>query len=475
MISRGGKKSRRFGHGSCSYVILADADIWREAAKKNLDKNFNAQQASFSKGIQEDITTMAKEAVAGGIFLQPVRMEFELARAEDKKQDYSDLQQAYDTAYEAYAIYKAQGYNNETIESLQRAIPVWEKALQEADLKNKKARINKKIAKALHWNIAWAAMFSNDYDKSLKHLRTHLSLNNGSGSTPLIRQTEARKTAYETNGELAESTESVNRYLEQSNTYRSNLNIVHVTKASLPPFRAAHRKRVRMARLKENLESDGAAGGDMASVEGNPYAEQMTKTAFQGYTIHVAPYIGTKMDAFPKEMCELTMLNEVSITYNDLQSLPEEIGNLTDLKVLKLNNNKIGELPSGIGNLKKLTELNLGKNRLTELPAEIGNLSGLETLNLGGNRLTTLPAELGNLENLETLNLANNQFTSLPAQLENLKNLKKLNLSNNNLSRLPEFVYRLPQLKELNLKKSGISKETAKEIKVKLPRTKVKS
>ncbi len=40
---------------------------------------------------------------------------------------------------------------------------------------------------------------------------------------------------------------------------------------------------------------------------------------------------------------------------------------------------------------------------------------------------------------------------------------------------LPEFVYRLPQLKELNLKKSGISKETAKEIKGKLPRTKVKS
>ena len=79
------------------------------------------------------------------------------------------------------------------------------------------------------------------------------------------------------------------------------------------------------------------------------------------------------------------------------------------------------------------------------------------------------------MENLETLNLANNQFSSLPAQLENLKNLKKLNLSGNNLSRLPEFVYRLPQLKELNLKKSGISKETAKEIKGKLPRTKVKS
>ena len=124
VISEGGKKSRRFGYGSCNYVILADADIWRQAAQKNLTKDFDAQQTSFSTGIQNDITEMAKAAVAGGIFLQPVRMEFELVRAEDKKQDYSDLQHAYDTAYEGYAIYKAQGYNTETVESLERAIRV---------------------------------------------------------------------------------------------------------------------------------------------------------------------------------------------------------------------------------------------------------------------------------------------------------------------------------------------------------------
>jgi Leucine-rich repeat (LRR) protein len=86
--------------------------------------------------------------------------------------------------------------------------------------------------------------------------------------------------------------------------------------------------------------------------------------------------------------------------------------------VLTLANLGLLEIPPEIGNLSNLEYLDLSFNQLTILPAEIGNLSNLVSLFLIDNQLTTLPAEIGSLRDLQELALMGNQLATLPPESE---------------------------------------------------------
>jgi len=102
------------------------------------------------------------------------------------------------------------------------------------------------------------------------------------------------------------------------------------------------------------------------------------------------------------------LVTEVNLYRKNLRTLPPEIWNLTNLETLYLSFNQIKTLPPEIGNLTNLKVLFLSRNKLTTLPPKIGKLKNLEELYLGDNELTTLPPEIGNLTKLENLNLYNN-------------------------------------------------------------------
>ena len=76
--------------------------------------------------------------------------------------------------------------------------------------------------------------------------------------------------------------------------------------------------------------------------------------------------------------CSGNRVNWLSLYDNRLAgALPPEIGNLTALDSLTLSNNQLTSLPPQIGNLTALTWLYLGSNQLTSVPSEIGNLTSL--------------------------------------------------------------------------------------------------
>ncbi|XP_022777661.1 leucine-rich repeat-containing protein 57-like, partial [Stylophora pistillata] len=87
----------------------------------------------------------------------------------------------------------------------------------------------------------------------------------------------------------------------------------------------------------------------------------------------------------------MSTLEEVDLSYNQLQSLPREIlSSNTKLKVLDLSNNKIQRLPEDVfGNLTRLKRLFLSNNKLQRLP-KLKNLSEIETLYMEKNSLVTL-------------------------------------------------------------------------------------
>ena len=63
---------------------------------------------------------------------------------------------------------------------------------------------------------------------------------------------------------------------------------------------------------------------------------------------------------FPKQLCTLTRLTELTLVNQEIREIPECIGNLKKLKILNLSDNNIKKLPSSVKKLNKLKQLNLG-------------------------------------------------------------------------------------------------------------------
>lgn len=84
----------------------------------------------------------------------------------DKKQDYSDLNNAYLALLEGYNSL-TDGYEKTAAKAkIAEAIAIYEKALTESDMENKKARINEDVTLAIYWNLIEAYVWNDDYAKA---------------------------------------------------------------------------------------------------------------------------------------------------------------------------------------------------------------------------------------------------------------------------------------------------------------------
>lgn len=164
------------------------------------------------------------------------------------------------------------------------------------------------------------------------------------------------------------------------------------------------------------------------------------------------------LSSLPETIGRITNLQLLNVSRNSLTRLPEFIGQLKVLRSLKVSANELSVLTDSIGDLSVLEELDLTMNNLTKLPSTIGHLIELEALYLMDNKLMELPISIGNLLKLQTLGLSrNSSLSSLPKSLGNLHQLRQLGLAGNSIDPLPEFLGQLINLRLLGLASSGIS------------------
>jgi len=81
-----------------------------------------------------------------------------------------------------------------------------------------------------------------------------------------------------------------------------------------------------------------------------------------------------------------------------------------------------------ICNLKLLEELSVSENRLNDLPDNFENLNSLEKLNLADNSIKILPPGLGQIKTLKFLYIHGNRFTAFHTNFANLKRLEEFSL-----------------------------------------------
>jgi len=130
------------------------------------EKKVNEQVKALSEKFNEHFADLEKSTMVRGINIKA------------KKMDYDDFHAGFEGLEKAYAILaKSDGSTDESIGLINAAIPEFEKVLNEADLEDKKARVNADVAAAAHYDLGLAYFFNGDFTNSQKHFDEAVSIN----------------------------------------------------------------------------------------------------------------------------------------------------------------------------------------------------------------------------------------------------------------------------------------------------------
>jgi hypothetical protein len=90
--------------------------------------------------------------------------------AKGNKFNYDDLYNAYENAVAGYSILDDGIEKDDAQEEIQKAIDIWENVVESYDPKQKKDRLTDKIISGIHYNLAEAYIWMDDYINAQKHL-----------------------------------------------------------------------------------------------------------------------------------------------------------------------------------------------------------------------------------------------------------------------------------------------------------------
>ena len=124
-----------------------------------------------------------------------------VGQGKSRKLDYTYQENAKNYAVRAYQLMNK---GQDPLKDFQKAIEIWEEELEYLDLNNKKARVNRKIGRWLHYNLAMAYAWMDDYESAENHvLELELVERQGIGSNvnenELNRFIKNRKQRYNAN------------------------------------------------------------------------------------------------------------------------------------------------------------------------------------------------------------------------------------------------------------------------------------
>ncbi len=309
-----------------------------------------------------------------------------------KGDSYTDLDEAFNISKTTYDQLGKSLPNDTQKNNLRKTIDIWNKALEEVDLNNKKARINKKVAQRIHHNIAMTALALTDHDLAVKHLQEILLIRAGNsfswgGMAPEedIGYAQDRKRRFELSPKIASDKKSLLMRIEALKKHSESIALSTTPGPEYETLAVAVREfenRAAGEKIAQKVEALKSAAGE------NPFRLQVQHTSMQGYVLFLTGFMTKKYDEFPPQIFDLTQLNQLQLSGNNVKNVPDDIGSLINLKVLKLHKNKIEEVAPGIGKLVNLEKLDLSKNNLKSLPNEISKLKKLKKINLKGNNFS---------------------------------------------------------------------------------------
>lgn len=377
-----GSGSYKFGYdknGLSGYLVVADlAAAFTKSGTKGVEKDAALRQIG-----------LANRTIKECLYFSTTTDAFKIGTGKGKNFDYSALENA---AENAVSILK----NGSNLDGLSSSIDTWVIAVKEADIGNKNAKINKKIATSLNGNLAIAYMYTNQFEAAKPYAEEYNRLASSAvdqaipeRARTINRLISEREQIYKVNNSLNTSGEKIAAAnLLSSITDKKNVESFQ--------FLASGDKFEEFLTVANKLNSSKKAEESKASTASaasgsNKYKNRIGSTATQGNQLLMNAFFDKDLvgKELPSEICDLVELNQLNATAMKLTKLPENIGNLKNLKILNLQNNQFTSIPESIGNLTSLKSLNLANNKLTSLPESIKNCTTLKSLKLKGNNISS--------------------------------------------------------------------------------------
>lgn len=139
--------------------------IYRSQSKENSYPQMKAAplKTRLEEKIVQDNMQIINEFINSRFGYPSIERTTTIRTVKPKKHNYDDYIEAYNLATEGYEILAKDEETAKT--KLLEAIVIWEKALTESDVNNKKARINKNVTVATYLNLIEAYIWTNQYDK----------------------------------------------------------------------------------------------------------------------------------------------------------------------------------------------------------------------------------------------------------------------------------------------------------------------
>jgi hypothetical protein len=137
---------------------------------KSRPNMFNLEKQSVS-----DVLIEINSYINNKYGMTPLNNSVNVKFVKNNKGEYDDLENAKDTALAAYANFDADSDNDQ----LRDAILIWEKAMEESNIEDRKARIDKGVTEAILFNLVEANIALKDMVKADEYLNKlkNMSLN----------------------------------------------------------------------------------------------------------------------------------------------------------------------------------------------------------------------------------------------------------------------------------------------------------
>lgn len=137
------------------------------------------------------------------------------------------------------------------------------------------------------------------------------------------------------------------------------------------------------------------------------------------------------LKVLPDEVCQLTELKFLDLSFNELECLPASLGQCDRLQTINVSHNNLQTLPAFENGIETLRRLDISHNKFEVLPLAQLQPAGLHELIAPGNQLKSLSADIEALTLLKDLDVSDNKLESLPFELTSCSKLKCLNVQGN--------------------------------------------
>lgn len=333
------------------------------------------------------------------LYFNEVKAEVTIASAKNKKVDYTELDLAQEQALLAFST--------ENWGELNACMVTWNKWLEQADLLNPKASVNKEIARALHLNLAQAYLYLEDFMACARHLQAAKGLT--SNVEPEWVQIEAlrtllanRRKGFATNpGWQADPEAPTFKAIDLKDILGKRSENKDVELFTGRDIYDEFTRSLRDWQAIAEADAPEQAAADAAEVTLAQRLGSRLEQTIGGYMLRLNPILDRDLvgKAMPAEILEIDRLVYLDVSGMAFTTLPENLGSMAGLSTLVLSGNALTTLPESVGELGLLKKLMLKDNPLTELPSSLRNCAQLKVLDLRGTQVdsdavSALQAEL---------------------------------------------------------------------------------